>query len=77
MDAYGETMARQVPDMQLEGVAQYYDALDRNLSAAWAGSKKPDEVVAETATEWEQITDSIGRDPQIEQWRLLKQAYPS
>jgi multiple sugar transport system substrate-binding protein len=76
MDIYAETMARQVPDMQLEGVAEYYDALDRNLSAAWAGEKTAADVVKETAAQWEEITDRIGRDRQVAQWRLVKAAYP-
>lgn len=76
MNAYAEIMAKQVPDMQLEGTAQYYDALDRNLSAAWAGEKTAADVMRDTAAEWEEITDRIGRDRQIEQWRLLKTAYP-
>ena len=76
MDIYAETMARQVPDMQLEGVAEYYDSLDRNLSAAWAGEKSAADVMRDTAAEWEEITERVGRDRQIEQWRLLKAAYP-
>jgi len=76
MDVYADAMARQVPDMQLEGVSEYYDALDRNLSGAWAGQMTAAEVVRDTAAQWEQITDRIGRDRQIAQWRLLKKAYP-
>jgi len=76
MAAIARNMPVQVPDLQLQGVAQYYEALDANLSAAWAGSQSAEQVVEKTATEWNKITDRIGREKQIKQWRYLKAAWP-
>lgn len=50
--------------LRIPGSFEYWDILDKNLSAAMSGAKSADEALNDTATAWEQVTDRIGRDKQ-------------
>ncbi len=59
-----ETM---LPYLRIEGTPEYWDIMDKNLSAAMSGEKTAKEALDDTAKVWEEITDRLGRD------RILKQ----
>lgn len=50
--------------LRLPGYVQYQDALELAVSKALAGQATPQEALDEAATEWNTITDQIGRDQQ-------------
>ena len=70
-------MAVMAPDINLKGATQYGETLARGLSAAYAGQQPVKEAMDGVAQEWDRITDSQGRDEQIEAWGELKQIYPT
>ena len=59
-----ETM---LPYLRIEGTPEYWDIMDKNLSAAMSGEKTAKEALDDTAKVWEEITDRLGRE------RILKQ----
>lgn len=73
--AYGD-MIRKVQEhpnavfqLRLPGYVQYQDALELAVSKAVSGQATPQEALDEAATEWNSITDRIGRDSQRELYR--------
>ena len=48
--------------LRIPGALEYWDNMDKNLSAAMSGGKTAQEALDETAKTWQQITDRIGRD---------------
>jgi multiple sugar transport system substrate-binding protein len=65
--AYHETFYAEttLPYLRIPGSFEYWDILDKNLSAAMSGSSTAQEALDATATSWEQVTDRIGRDKQL------------
>jgi multiple sugar transport system substrate-binding protein len=55
--------------LRLPGYVQYQDALELAVSKALAGQATPQEALDEAATEWNTITDQIGRDQQKDLYR--------
>jgi hypothetical protein len=55
-----------VPPLNLNGASEYETALDNNLQALIAGQKTVEEAMADAATEWNEITDRLGREKQVE-----------
>lgn len=55
--------------LRIPGTFEYWDILDKNLSAAMAGAKTAQEALDDTATAWEQVTDRIGRDSQLQDYQ--------
>ncbi len=51
--------------LRIPGTFEYWDIMDKNLSAAMSGQKTSEEALNDTAATWEQITDRIGRDEQL------------
>ena len=51
--------------LRIPGSFEYWDTLDKNLSAAMAGSKTAQQALDDTAVAWEAITDRIGREKQL------------
>jgi multiple sugar transport system substrate-binding protein len=50
--------------LRIPGTFEYWDILDKNLSAAMSGSKNAKQALDDTAQAWEGVTDRIGRDKQ-------------
>ncbi len=63
---YADTM---LPYLRIPGTFEYWDILDKNLSASMAGDMTAQEALDATAASWEQITDRIGRDSQLEDYQ--------
>ena len=70
-------MADGYPDIFIPGAAQYQDSLDLHVNKALAGQETPQVALDAVASEWNQITDKLGRDKQIELWLKALEAYKS
>lgn len=59
----------QFPYLRIPGTFEYWTALDIHLSEAATGQATPEEALQATKTDFEQITDRLGRDLQTEIYR--------
>jgi multiple sugar transport system substrate-binding protein len=55
--------------LRIPGTFEYWDILDKNLSAAMSGSKNAKQALDDTATAWEGVTERIGRDQQLKDYQ--------
>lgn len=55
--------------LRIPGTFEYWDILDKNLSATMAGELTPQQALDDTAAAWEQVTDRLGRDAQIQNYQ--------
>jgi multiple sugar transport system substrate-binding protein len=60
----------------LPGDTEYMRALNNNLWLAAQGRIAAAEAMAQTAIQWEKITEQYGRQKQIRYWRLFKEKFP-
>ena len=51
---------------RIPGIFQYYVAAETELARAFAGEVTAQEALDAAAAAWEQITDDLGRESQIE-----------
>ncbi|MEE8270285.1 MAG: extracellular solute-binding protein [Alphaproteobacteria bacterium] len=51
--------------LRIPGTFEYWDILDKNLSASMAGEFSAQEALDFTAATWEEITERLGRDEQL------------
>jgi multiple sugar transport system substrate-binding protein len=63
---YADTM---LTYLRIPGTFEYWDILDKNLSSAMSGEKSAKQALDDTAASWEQVTDRIGRDSQMEDYQ--------
>jgi multiple sugar transport system substrate-binding protein len=57
------------PDLRIPGAFEYLDALDAGVTSALAGQQSPQEALDEVAQEWDEITERLGREEQLKQYR--------
>ncbi|WP_182866144.1 hypothetical protein [Stieleria mannarensis] len=57
------------PGLVLPGADRYYQVLDRQVRRCLAGEQSAAEALAEAATQWDAITDEIGRIQQSVAWK--------
>ena len=71
LDAYHRTFTAptMLPYLRIRGTAAYWSVLDRNLAAAVGGRMDAQEALDATAAAWEEITDRLGRQQQLEAYR--------
>ena len=62
-DSYNHPNAAVEP--RIPGIFQYYSAAEIELAKAYVGDVEPQAALAAIATEWEGITDQLGRDSQV------------
>jgi multiple sugar transport system substrate-binding protein len=55
--------------LRIPGAPEYWDIMDKNLSAAMSGAKTAQQALDDTAATWQEITDRLGRDKQLELYR--------
>ena len=55
--------------LRIEGAPEYWDIMDKNLSAAMSGEKTAQQALDDTAASWEEITDRLGRDKILQQYQ--------
>jgi multiple sugar transport system substrate-binding protein len=58
-----------VLDLRIRGSAEYLNVLDVEVSRALAGEVSPQEALDNVAAGWDEITDRLGREGQLEQYR--------
>ena len=73
---HAEAVVDAVPEIQLRGAAEYLNALDINLVAAYNGEKTPEDAMADAAKEQDRITRRLGKDEQRESWHFMARMYP-
>jgi multiple sugar transport system substrate-binding protein len=56
-------------DITIPGAAEYYQALDKLIHKAVLGKLQPQEALDLAAARWEEITDRLGREKQIQTYR--------
>ncbi len=59
----------QFPYLRIPGTFEYWTSLDIHLSEAATGQVTPEEALQATAADFEQITDRLGREQQLEIYR--------
>ena len=69
-------MVDAVPEIELRGAAEYLNALDVNLVAAYNGEKTAEEAMKDAAKEQDRITRRLGKQEQKETWHFLARMYP-
>lgn len=55
--------------LRIPGTFEYWDILDKNLSAAMGGSLSAKAALDNTAKAWEAVTERLGRDKQLEYYQ--------
>jgi multiple sugar transport system substrate-binding protein len=60
---------QQFPYLRIPGTFEYWTSLDIHLSEAATGQVTPEEALKATAADFEQITDRLGRDQQLEVYK--------
>jgi multiple sugar transport system substrate-binding protein len=63
------------PEIFIPGAAQYEDALDLAVNKAISGQEAPAKALQEAAKTWEDITNKLDRNHQIELWRAALKTY--
>ena len=76
LTTHAQSMRQSIPDFYLRSRSEYFDVLRRYLLLCQDGKMKPAEALRVVARAWENITNSSGRDGQVEQWTFLRQHYP-
>jgi multiple sugar transport system substrate-binding protein len=57
------------PELTMPGANRYNDALGTHIAQALAGQETVDDALKNATTEWDAITDELGRDAQIAHWQ--------
>ena len=55
--------------LRIPGTFEYWDIMDKNLSSAMSGQLSAEQALGNTADAWQQITDRLGRDEQLDLYR--------
>ena len=76
MEAYPQTAAESVPEIMLKGSNEYSNALDENITRAFAGQIDAEEAMSNVERDWNSITKRLGVESQKEAWQYLKDSYP-
>jgi multiple sugar transport system substrate-binding protein len=56
-------------DLRIPGIPEYKDALEIAVTKALVGEATPQEALDQAATEWDAITDRLGREQQAQYYR--------
>jgi multiple sugar transport system substrate-binding protein len=59
----------QLPYLRIPGTADYWSKLDIRLSEAVSGNQTPEDACANTAKDWNDITEPLGKDLQLESYK--------
>ena len=57
------------PDIRIPGAFRYFEALDAQLAMALAGAKTAKQALDDAAKEWEAITEDLGKEEQLKNYR--------
>jgi multiple sugar transport system substrate-binding protein len=75
LDGLNQALQDGYPEIFIPGAAQYSDVLDLHVNRALAGEESPQEALDAAASEWDEITDRLGRDGQIAVWQQALESY--
>jgi multiple sugar transport system substrate-binding protein len=56
-------------DLRIPGTARYFDALDAGIARVFSGEFTAQKALDEVASQWEDITNELGRDKQLKSYR--------
>ncbi len=70
-------MDEAIPDLYLQGRNQYIESLSSALIAVNEREFSPTEAMRTVYKHWQELTDTLGRERQIAQWRLVLERYPA
>ncbi len=76
LEQHRKSMQACIPDLYLQGRDQYFTKLGRLLYRANQGELNPQRALHLAAQAWEQTTDRLGREAQIDQWKQIRASYP-
>lgn len=83
IDVINQSTADGYPALQIPGAGRYHEVMERWAKKAWANQSTPEETCKGIASEFDQITDEIGRDKQILEYQSyvdnvlkVKKLYP-
>ena len=57
------------PDIRIPGAFRYFEALDAQLAMALAGAKTAKQALDDAAKEWEAISEDLGKEQQLKNYR--------
>jgi multiple sugar transport system substrate-binding protein len=60
---------QQFPYLRIPGTFEYWQALDVRLSEAITGQLTPEDTLRAVVSDWEDVTDRLGREQQLEIYR--------
>jgi multiple sugar transport system substrate-binding protein len=63
------------PNLSMNGENEYFLTLDKELNRAWLGEIDSAKCAENAEDLWNDVTDKIGRDRQISDWKWLKPLY--
>jgi multiple sugar transport system substrate-binding protein len=63
------------PEIFIPGAAQYSDVLDLQVNRALAGEISAQEALDTVAQQWDEITDTLGRENQVALWQQALESY--
>lgn len=69
VDVIDKSTAHGYPGLQIPGVGRYYEVQERWTKKAFAGQATAEEACTGMKEEFEQITDGVGRDHQIQEYK--------
>jgi multiple sugar transport system substrate-binding protein len=58
-----------LPYLRIRGTPKYWRVLDLEVAAALGGRKSAKEALDDVASAWEEITDELGREGQLQAYR--------
>ncbi len=75
LEAVEDALEIGFPEIYIPGAAKYNDALDRAVNAVIAGESDAQSALDEAASDWNQITEELGKDRQVELWNSALDTY--
>jgi multiple sugar transport system substrate-binding protein len=77
LDVFQDCIAHSFPDLMIKGSSEYLDKLTKNVNAACVKAKTAKAAMDDTVTDWEAVTDRLGRDSMLEAWKSIIPLYPT
>jgi hypothetical protein len=68
-DVIRESTVNGYPALQIPGAGRYHEVMERWAKKAWANQVTPEEACKGMQTEFDEITDEIGREDQIKEYQ--------
>ncbi|HET9240090.1 MAG TPA: extracellular solute-binding protein [Oligoflexus sp.] len=76
LKAHRESLENVIPDLYIQGYNLYMSALKHAIHSCIMYDIKPEMALKKVTQRWNELTDKVGREAQIKQWRYLRSCYP-